>query len=701
MIVSTTKFAYLNQVESYVFIIFGYFISIFTRSRKCWSWLAILFLCKSLPCAYATVDQDSFPDIPFYIFSEFISSSFNQDVSLATVLTVLFTVIGNPNLLNLHARQQHPKFQNEKRKKASAWIIALAEALEEKIGINATDTLFADTDKRKKTSKRAATILICNKLDNLSKILELTPYNKRGVFQRKLKSVSIEEIEGAQVICPSSMECESESCKSRALFKYTRGRDMSKATLVRGTTIYANVPVLAGKCKQCKTYYYCDHERITIENEEPKKLYLNSAPYLKVGQSIWVDRIFSSAVLNACYQFHASPTAFTEFWNASFWATQKNLSNQISRRQIWQSFVQESIRRIAQCAKVNLEMPNSLKINNVTGQAFEYLGETGKIRSAYGHECSECVHEYKHQADIIDEIDPGGLVGIDDNRTVPEFTGRREATDVDVNEIRGDESMEMDYAPVSLVVMDGIVMGHKYCAYHKCTEDLANYRNGVFCKKHEELRGNLCHISNCNNPKIPGTKACQTHREKWYSHVVRFGRSSLLGVRRLLRRTAEEALDWLPINNQRVQPHDEPESEQTPRESYFTAAKTYCIETLCAPCGVVIAWDKFKTSESPTNIMDFLNRIYPQRFSRPAYVCIDKACMVLRYAVRSGRWNIWRDTTRLIVDSYHYINHRTSDWLCRIFCNPAPLNGSAPNLIKVEYDRNGAPHYKRAFNTQV
>ena len=50
---------------------------------------------------------------------------------------------------------------------------------------------------------------------------------------------------------------------------------------------------------------------------------------------------------------------------------------------------------------------------------------------------------------------------------------------------------------------------------------------------------------------------------------------------------------------------------------------------------------------------------------------------------------------------YHYINHRTTDYLCRKYCNPAPLNGSAPNLVAVELDKAGRPHFKRAFNTQV
>ncbi len=86
---------------------------------------------------------------------------------------------------------------------------------------------------------------------------------------------------------------------------------------------------------------------------------------------------------------------------------------------------------------------------------------------------------------------------------------------------------------------------------------------------------------------------------------------------------------------------------------------------------------------------------------RPSYICIDKACMVLRTAISNHSWDIWKETSRFIVDSYHYINHHTSDYLCRKWCNPAPLNGSAPNLVVVENDLHGNPHYKCAFNTQV
>ena len=106
-------------------------------------------------------------------------------------------------------------------------------------------------------------------------------------------------------------------------------------------------------------------------------------------------------------------------------------------------------------------------------------------------------------------------------------------------------------------------------------------------------------------------------------------------------------------------------------------------------------------SAFPTNIPNFLDAVFPTPDVRPDYICINKGSQVLCTAVSNGSCNVWKETTQFIVDSYHYINHRTSDYLCRKYCNPAPLNGSAPNLVVVEDDVYGNPHYKHAFNTQV
>ncbi len=149
------------------------------------------------------------------------------------------------------------------------------------------------------------------------------------------------------------------------------------------------------------------------------------------------------------------------------------------------------------------------------------------------------------------------------------------------------------------------------------------------------------------------------------------------------------------------QRHDDPNEDPPPPQNYFRAARFYCVETICAPCGVVIAWTKFARSESTTNILNFLGSVYQTEDSRPDYICIDKGCQVLATAVTNGSWEVWKQTTRFIVDAYHYINHRVEDYLCRKYCNPSPGDGSAPNLVVMAYDKKGNSYIKRAFNTQV
>jgi hypothetical protein len=280
----------------------------------------------------------------------------------------------------------------------------------------------------------------------------------------------------------------------------------------------------------------------------------------------------------------------------------------------------------------------------------------------------------------------------------------------------GSNSMDDDQGFVKMVVVDGIVMGHtvrlhlkcrnmtdindQYCAFANCTSDLVNARGGVYCAFHENLFGNKCHAANCSSAKVQGTQACETHQGKWRQHLINNRTHALAGYRRALRRP-DETLPWMPTTVQVTQPHDEQPVVGRRVQDHFTPPRMYCVETICAPCGVVVAWTKFAKSESPTNILNFLQTVYPTEESRPSYICIDKACLVLHTSVANSSWDSWKKTSRFIVDTYHYVNHRATDALCRKWCNPAPMDGSAPNLVVVERNPNGQLYYKHAFNTQA
>ncbi|KAF8869479.1 hypothetical protein CPB84DRAFT_1818630 [Gymnopilus junonius] len=243
-----------------------------------------------------------------------------------------------------------------------------------------------------------------------------------------------------------------------------------------------------------------------------------------------------------------------------------------------------------------------------------------------------------------------------------------------------------------------------HCAYDNCTEELQNACGGAFCTEHEIAYGTKCCIRTCHNERVARTLACAGHQGAWKKYKQDHSHAAYSGVRRLLQRI-EENLPWQQRTTQpaaRAHDNHEDDDDPPPRAHFFGSSKFYCVETVCAPCGVVIAWTKFNKSESPTHILNFLQSIFPTRESRLSYVCIDKACRVLRTAIANGTWRtVWRDTTRFIVDAYHYRNHRLTDFLCRKWCNPAPLNGSAPNLVRIAYDKNGRPYLQRAYNTQA
>jgi hypothetical protein len=129
---------------------------------------------------------------------------------------------------------------------------------------------------------------------------------------------------------------------------------------------------------------------------------------------------------------------------------------------------------VAGQSQLNLELWDGLSIDEVTKEAFELLGENGIIRAADKHACSECTHIYKKTSDIITGDDPAAVTGNDENRVVPPLIGEDAALAVnDAAHARenaqnqaaiiADEDMDVDHAPVKMVILDGLVIGPVVC----------------------------------------------------------------------------------------------------------------------------------------------------------------------------------------------------------------------------------------------
>ncbi|KAF7422850.1 hypothetical protein PC9H_011013 [Pleurotus ostreatus] len=95
---------------------------------------------KLLPCVSAAPLEDPFPGILFADFAKVIKSSFGADITLATVLMLLFSVTNNTDLLNLHGQQQAVPTNTQV---VTSWMAAFVRAIKDRLQL---DSLVADDD---------------------------------------------------------------------------------------------------------------------------------------------------------------------------------------------------------------------------------------------------------------------------------------------------------------------------------------------------------------------------------------------------------------------------------------------------------------------------------------------------------------------------------------------------------------------------
>ncbi len=166
---------------------------------------------------------------------------------------------------------------------------------------------------------------------------------------------------------------------------------------LKGTEVFEKVQVLSGICDNCETIYYADHERTAVTDDtEAMQFFLNSAVYLKVGQKLWVDRKFSTAVMNGTYHLHASTSGWANFFNDTY----GNDTITLSWHQVWATFIQESTRQASEMANIDFVIPDVVSIEEVTEKTFTILGNNGLIQPAIGHACAECSQPYRATSDF-------------------------------------------------------------------------------------------------------------------------------------------------------------------------------------------------------------------------------------------------------------------------------------------------------------
>ncbi|KAJ6506633.1 hypothetical protein C8R45DRAFT_1050921 [Mycena sanguinolenta] len=472
--------------------------------------------------------------------------------------------------------------------------------------------------------------------------------------------------------------------------------------LLDASYYWVSATLVIGYCARCRADYHPDRiTRMGLRGNRTQVLEYD-AQFLRVSKTgIWVHRKIAVAQEKALHRFHSGWSNFADWLND----TVDDINARFTYRQSQRLFLEHFARRLLIAHGKNRYF--SCRANSTAKSLAEDVREVigvngGVVQSALTHGCTDCTHVKRYasalgnggDADVVDTNDPA-YQPLPPNMT--ELLPQQPAPPA--GSPRG-------YA--RLAVMDGKTLTHKKCALDICNGPLWNFKNGRFCEEHLD-QANICGIIPCGRPvHSPAALTCdsQSHIDWYKQYDARFHRLSFKGVQRVIRRqhdTADSgALHGTHGPSLNIQLQSLGETPGTQVVHTFKARRIYCVETIQWACGVPIAWGKCYKSESTPQVLSLINKIWADSVDlRPGFIVYDKACDLLRHIVTQNSDDLWIKTTKFIFDAFHYINHRSTDVLCRTRCNPAPMDGSQPDLVLTEFDDTGVVHQTRAFNTET
>ncbi|KAJ6455270.1 hypothetical protein C8R47DRAFT_1328937 [Mycena vitilis] len=623
---------------------------------------------------------------------------FPSDLSLHKALYLLSVIISLYPLLRLHLNQRRQPRQPTQTAWTKSILVLLLAAFNQD-----SDTVLpwaSGIDRGKEYAES-----ICKDLGALYAMLGLNPDNLTAPSPPSLFPAA------RPVLCTTRLSCVFCPAADLNIVPTLRRREKGQAVwLLDDTFHWVQADLLIAHCATCRADYYPD--RITYRNEDGgRRQRLEIAPpYIRISKhGVWVHRQIAVYQENALNRFHSGWSNFADWLNDSTGSERK-----LTYRQSQRLFIEHFSRRLLSFHGKETEFyclahPSTRLLSQAVRAAIGING--GVLYTAMSHGCTECTHIKRYHSDLINE---GAVLGADlDVAGMPPGVEAPDAAALAADPAAAQlPAPQQQTAPPTgqprgyarLAVMDGKNMSHKKCALDMCEGPLVNYKDGRFCETHLGLR-DVCGIIPCGRPvRSPGALTCdsQSHIDWHRQYENRFSRLSFTGVRRVIRRQQEHGEDNATVPGLRVELGTLGDTPGDQVVHTFRAGKTCCLQTVQWACGYPIGWGKCYRSESSSQVLQILDNIWEDHpESKPSFIAYDDACSLLRHIVTQNPDNAWLLTTKFIVDAWHYIGHRATDILCRLWCNPAPRNGSQPDLVLIEEDANGTTHQTRAFNTET
>ncbi|KAJ7261470.1 hypothetical protein C8J57DRAFT_1634439 [Mycena rebaudengoi] len=495
-----------------------------------------------------------------------------------------------------------------------------------------------------------------------------------------------------------------------------RHRKPQQVRLLNSKFHWVTAQLFVAYCGRCKAEFYPD--RITFHLDETSARRVQrpeyDAAFIRVSKhGIWMDRRIALCQENAILRFHSGWSNFADWLSDTIDAPPRITTRQ-SQRLYFEHFARRLI--VAHGLQEEFSVPAHSSSHVFAESVRNIIGrDGGVVAGAMDHGCTNCTHVKRYASDLVADgavLDgpDTGVVGAAEPFTEEGEHNLPEGQIPSGLSVPPKQQERIAGAPrgyARLAVMDGKTITHRICAISTCTNGLVNFKNGRFCHAHLDMR-TICGIIPCGRPvRSNDAVTCdnQSHKDWHTKYLNRFSCQSFPGVQRVIRRQMAAASEGNTIPTAPALHVELPELQGVAGADVahtFRARTTYCLQTVQWSCGCPIGWGKCYRSESSPQVLQILDNIwdtYPD--SKPSFVAYDDACNLLRHIVTQDPSSSWLSSTKFIVDAWHYIGHRAGHVLCRVWCNPAPTNGSQPDLISVHVDENGRTHTTRAFNTEM
>ncbi|KAF6765823.1 hypothetical protein DFP72DRAFT_798441 [Ephemerocybe angulata] len=220
----------------------------------------------------------------------------------------------------------------------------------------------------------------------------------------------------------------------------------------------------------------------------------------------------------------------------------------------------------------------------------------------------------------------------------------------------------------SVVVIDGVTLGHPCCTYYNCKTALPKTSHR-WCSEHFLTEGGKCVLDDCEEPKVAGMRTCSdpTHAEMEVLYRLRGQARFLLQKQLRETRAADHSASSPPTDVAVEGTPDDLEAASEPKAG-FGRRRTHNEQILVAPCGIIIARETFFGAEGVGAVIELIKRVYRESGTMPDHIFFDNNCSL----AKSVQGDAAFDDVGLTVDVFHFgCKHSKTDTFCQENCNPA------------------------------